>query len=204
MNPRLRLTLMAAASIALLAILGFLLLSDPNSGARRLPATRFAGAIRPESPPVRFALRDENGRTVDARSLRGSPAIVAFMYSTCDNDCPTMAQQIRGALDRLDGNVPAVAVSVDPATDTQASARRFIASQHLGGRMSFLLGSQQSLQPVWRAFGVAPQEKGREHSAVVVLLDAEGRQRIGFPLSELTPEGIAHDIRVLQREARRR
>ena len=67
--------------------------------------------------------------------------------------------------------------------------------------MNFLLDSEQTLQPVWRQFGIAPQEAGREHTAIVVLLDADGHQRIGFPLSELTPEGIAHDVRVLEREA---
>ena len=201
MNPRLRLTLMAGATIVLLGILAFLLLSDPGANSSRLPATRFAGAIRPDSPPARFALHDQDGKLITAASLRGQPVIVAFMYSTCQNDCPTMAQQIRGALDRLGGDVPVVAVSVDPANDTPASAKRFLAAQRLGGRMNFLLGSEQTLQPVWRQFGIEPQKTGREHTAIVVLLDADGRQRIGFPFSELTPEGIAHDVRVLQREA---
>ncbi len=193
---------MAGASLILLGLLGFLLISDPNAGGSKLPATRFAGAIRPEMPPARFALRDENGKLVTAASLRGQPVILAFMYSTCEDGCPTMAQQIRGALDRLDRKVPAVAVSVDPANDTQATAQRFVAAQQLGGRMAFLLGSDQSLQQVWRQFGIRPQEKGLEHSAVVVLLDSSGRQRVGFPLSELTPEGLAHDINALAAEPR--
>ena len=201
MNARLRLTMMAGATIVLLAILAFLLLSDPNAGSSQLPATRFAGAIRPESPPARFALRDQDGKLIKASALRGQPVIVAFMYTTCQNECPTIAQQIRGALDRLGSDVPVVAVSVDPANDTPASAKRFLAAQRLGGRMNFLLGSEQTLQPVWREFGIEPQVAGREHTATVVLLDAGGHQRIGFPLSELTPEGIAHDVRVLRREA---
>jgi protein SCO1 len=192
---------MAGATIVLLAILAFLLLSDPNANSSRLPATRFAGGIRPESPPVRFALRDQDGKLIKASALRGQPVIVAFMYTTCQNECPTMAQQIRGALDRLGSDVPVVAISVDPADDTPASAQRFLSEQHLGGRMNFLIGSQQALQPVWREFGIEPQKTGREHTAIVVLLDADGHQRIGFPLSELTPEGIAHDVRVLGREA---
>ena len=122
MNARLRLTMMAGATIVLLAILAFLLLSDPNAGSSQLPATRFAGAIRPESPPVRFALRDQDGELIKASALRGQPVIVAFMYTTCQNECPTIAQQIRGALDRLGSDVPVVAVSVDPANDTPASA----------------------------------------------------------------------------------
>ncbi len=193
--------MMAGATIVLLAILAFLLLSDPNAGSSQLPATRFAGAIRPESPPARFALRDQDGKRITASALRGQPVIVAFLYSTCENECPTIAQQIRGALDRLGRDVPVVAVSVDPAGDTPPSAQRFLSAQQLGGRMNFLLGSDRTLQPVWREFGIEPQKDGGEHTAIVVLLDASGRQRIGFPLSELTPEGIAHDVRVLQREA---
>jgi len=193
--------MMAGATILLLGILAFLLLSDPNAGGSRIPATRFAGAIRPEAPPVRFSLRNQDGQLINASALRGQPAIVAFMYSTCEDACSTMAQQIRGALDRLGRNVRVVAISVDPAEDTPESAQAFIAEQRLDGRLDFLLGSEQTLQPVWRNFGVQPEAKDEEHSAVVVLLDADGRQRISFPLSELTPEGIAADIRALQREA---
>ena len=193
--------MMAGATIVLLGILAFLLLSDPNAGSSQLPATRFAGAIRPESPPARFALRDQDGKLITASGLRGQPVIVAFLYTTCKNECPTIAQQIRGALDRLGRDVPVVAVSVDPAGDTPRSAQRFLAAQQLGGRMNFLLGSDRTLQPVWREFGIEPQKSDREHTAIVVLLDASGRQRIGFPLSELTPEGVAHDVRVLEREA---
>ncbi len=193
--------MMAGATIVLLGILAFLLLSDPGANSPSAPATRFAGAIRPESPPARFALRDQDGNLITAASLRGQPVIVAFMYTTCDDGCPTMAQQIRGALDRLGSDVPVVAISVDPANDTPASAKRFLAAQHLGGRIDFLLGSAQTLQPVWREFGIEPQKTGHEHTATVVLLDAEGHQRIGFPVSELTPEGIAHDVRVLEHEA---
>jgi hypothetical protein len=31
----------------------------------------------------------------------------------------------------------------------------------------------------------------------VVLVDGAGRQRIGFPFSVLTPEGLTHDLRRL-------
>jgi protein SCO1/2 len=60
--------------------------------------------------------------------------------------------------------------------------------------MRFLLGTARDLQPVWRAYGIAPQTAGRDHSAYVVLIDRRGRQRIGFPADRLTPEALAHDI----------
>jgi protein SCO1/2 len=34
----------------------------------------------------------------------------------------------------------------------------------------------------------------------VLLIDKQGRQRIGFPVDQLTPEGLVHDIRKLEAE----
>lgn len=162
----------------------------------------YAGAVRPPSiPPNDFALLDQDGKRVRLSDYSGRAVIVAFMYSTCRNSCPIMAQQIRGALDDLGKNIPTLAVSVDPRNDTPLSARNFLAKESLLGRMHFLLGSFSTLQPIWRAYGIQPQGPGSgpvfDHSAYVILIDRQGRQRIGFPVDQLTPEGIAHDVRKL-------
>lgn len=198
LQPRVRLALMASATIALVAIAAFLVFSDPAPAPSQTAVTGgFAGSIRPHAPPAGFELRDQDGRAVAAAELRGEPVVVSFMYTTCDDDCPTIAQQVRGALDDLGRDIPALAVSVDPANDTPARARRFLARQQLSGRMRFLLGDEAELQRVWREFGVQPQEKGREHSAIVVVLDADGVARVSFPVDHLTPEALAHDLRAL-------
>jgi cytochrome oxidase Cu insertion factor (SCO1/SenC/PrrC family) len=90
-----------------------------------------------------------------------------------------------------------VAVSVDPANDTEASARRFLAEQHMTGRMKFVLGPRDQLAKVWAAYGTTPQSVQQEHNARAVLVDAQGRQRVGFPMNQTSPEMIAHDLRVL-------
>jgi protein SCO1/2 len=69
------------------------------------------------------------------------------------------------------------------------------------GRMRFLLGSRDELAPVWTAFGIQPQRDGRDHSAYVVVVDGRGRQRLGYPASELTSEGLARDLKRLGAEA---
>jgi protein SCO1/2 len=158
-------------------------------------ATGWAGAIRPPGTELPdFALRNQDGETVTASSLRGRPAVVTFIYSTCEDTCPGQVQSIRGALDDLGHDVPVIGVSVDPANDTAATARAFMLEQSMTGRMDFLLGSREELEPLWDAFGIAPQRDGRDHSAYTVLVDGEGRQRIGFPVSELTPRRLAHDL----------
>jgi protein SCO1 len=158
-------------------------------------ATGWEGSQRPPGARLPdFELTTQEGETVTASSLRGRPLVVTFIYSTCRDTCPAQVQSIRGALDDLGRDVPVVGVSVDPANDTPESARAFLLEQSMTGRMDFLLGSREELEPVWEAFGIAPQRKGRDHSAYTVLVDGEGRQRIGFPASQLTPSDLAHDL----------
>ena len=63
----------------------------------------------------------------DKPSLRGRPVVVTFLYSHCDDTCPAQAQVIRGALDELGEDLPALAIAVDPPRDTPDSARAFLA-----------------------------------------------------------------------------
>jgi protein SCO1/2 len=70
------------------------------------------------------------------------------------------------------------------------------------GRMRWVLGDETRLQRLWTAYGVQPQSDKREHSASTVLLDATGRQRVGFATSVLTPDALAHDLALLEDEAK--
>ena len=115
-----------------------------------------------------------------------------------------MAGQIRSALDSMGSaaaKVPVMLVSVDPKNDTPDRARRFLNRQRLTGRAEFLLGTKAQLQPVWRQYGIQPQETatgGYDHSSYVVLVDGDDRQRVSFPAEALTAPGLAHDVRALQ------
>lgn len=178
--------------------------STAASGVTRTPrAERFEGSIMP--PGVRapdFALRDQDGNRVSMRAHRGRPAIVTFLYTTCEETCPAQAQQIKLGLDRVGEDLPALAVAVKPETDTPANAQRFLREQGMVGRMDVALGSRAELEPVWKGFAIQPQLAGVEHQARTVLIDARGYQRIGFPTDQLTPERLAKDVRALLAEAR--
>ena len=87
--------------------------------------------------------------------------ILTFLSSTCRPTCPLIAQQIRGALDELGGNpVSVLIVSADPAADTPARVRRFLGEAALDGRVEYLTGTRTELQPIWRAYGIAPAQLG--------------------------------------------
>jgi protein SCO1/2 len=150
----------------------------------------------------RFELTDERGDRIAMADFRGGPAIVTFLYTHCEDTCPPAAQQVKGALNELGRDVPALAIAVDPPNDTAASARAFLSKQRMLGRMRFVLGTRAELEPVWRGFAIAPQRADAEHQARIVLVDGDGLQRIGFPIEQATPERIAHDVRLLESLAR--
>jgi len=202
LHPRLRLAITVVIACCAAAIIAVVVASgSTGSGPQVIVQHSFAGALRPpEIPPKDFALRDQDGATASLHQYRGQPVILTFMYSTCQNTCPIMADQIRGAMNDLGYDVPALAVSVDPRNDTPLNAKRFLLKHALVGRMRFMLGSRAQLAPIWKAYGIQPQGSKFDHSAYVLLIDKRGRQRVGFPMSELTPEGLAHDVKVLQSE----
>jgi protein SCO1/2 len=180
--------------MVLVAALAIVVLVNPKAET----TAGFAGAIRPEIPQRTWSLTDQDGQTARVGAASSGPSIVTFLYTHCQDTCPVTASTVRGALDQLGVDVPSYAVSVDPANDTPDSARAFLSRNHLTGRMRFLLKPGTTLQQVWTTFGIRPQERGLEHTAYVVLLDRTGRQRIGFPADKLTPEGLAHDLRLLR------
>jgi protein SCO1/2 len=184
--------LCAAAAVA-----GVWIAASSGSEPAR-PAGAFAGSIRPPGARApEFRLRDQDGKAVSMAEYRGHTVVMAFVYSTCKDTCPGQVQSIRGALDRLGHDLPVLLVSVDPANDTRARAKRFMLEQHVTGRMRFVLGSERDLAPVWKGYGIAPQRGTLDHSAYVVVVDGKGLQRIGFPHSQLTSEDLAHDLRRL-------
>ena len=186
------------ALVGVLALGGIVWASSRGSEER----AEFQGALMPDGVRAPdFELRNQDGDLVSMRELRGKPVIVTFLYTNCEETCPIQAQTVRGALDQLGHDVPALAVAVDPPNDTPESARKFLAEQRATGRIDFVLGSRAELRPVWNGFHIQPQSVTTEHQARFTLVDARGFQRIGYPGSEATPERLANDLRLLEDEA---
>lgn len=170
--------------------------STADAGGPGFEGSRMPDGVRAPD----FTLRNQDGDAVSMRSLRGKPVIVTFLYTTCDDTCPAQAQTVRGALDDLGEDVPALAIAVDPPRDTPERAKLFLAKAKALGRIDFVLGTRAELKPLWKAFFIRPQSINEEHQARFTLVDKRGFQRIGFPGDQATPETLAHDLRLLQQE----
>jgi protein SCO1/2 len=199
-NPRIAVALLLVGVLAL----GAIVLAAGGGGDSDPVAAEdtFAGALMPEGLPAPdFELENQEGEPVSMRSLRGKPVLVTFLYTHCEDTCPASAQTARGALDDLGHDLPVLAIAVDPPNDTPQSARKFLAEQRATGRIDFVLGTRVELRPVWRGFAIRPQSVTAEHNARFTLVDARGFQRVGYPGAEATPERLAHDLALLEREA---
>jgi protein SCO1/2 len=214
-SPRLRAGLVVIALLALGGTIAATIAarSDDNGPAAKVtdisgatgPTSAFKGAVRPAGARAAdFSLRDQDGRLVKLRDLRGKVVALSPMYTTCTTTCPLIAQQISAALEDLPSreraDVVALALSVDPPNDTPARARHFLAIRHVGRYLDFLLGSGSALRPIWRAYGFSRQGVKQEHNSYVVLIDRRGFQRVGFNVGYLTPESLTHDLRILLKE----
>ncbi len=209
--------LLVVVLVVLLAAIGIVLLTSGggSTNSAGTPSTASGGSPNVLQGPAiangtlhaaNFSLVDQHGRRVTLASFHGQVVVLTFMHSLCHGACPLMAEQIKGALNSLPNGgrgIPAIAISVDPAQDTRANRDKFLAKYQMTGRLDYLSGSRPALRKVWRAYAVQPligNGANDNHSAFVFLIDKRGIWREGWPVGQLTPEGLSHDIGVLERE----
>ncbi len=194
------------ALVSLLAAIGVVLVSShaPVSPPAASASSEFDGPTLPAGLRAGdFSLKDQNGKWVSLSRYRGQVVILTFIHTLCHDTCPFMVEQIKGALNDLPQSgrgVPAIGISVAPGEDTRANRRRFLAKHEMANRLAFVNGPPASLRRVWHAYAIQPVEGPIDHSTFVLLIDKRGFERVGFPAEALTPEGLVHDIRVLERE----
>lgn len=162
-----------------------------------------------ESPAPNFQLVDQYHHQISLTQFRGMPVVLTFFYTHCPDYCPLIATKIHSALVQLGSQaqqIAVVAVSADPSGDTVASVATFSQEHQLAGykQWHYLLGSRQQLSPVWASYhvsGVPPHsammsQKAMQHSAVVYLIDQQGRERVLLD-SDFAPTQLSKDVQTL-------
>lgn len=197
----LRLALVAAAAALVAVVAGVLFVARADSGGSDRP---FLGSRPPQGIVApEFTLRDENGRLVRMRDLRGRVVLLTFLDTRCTDACPIIGHQLSRAYGLLSPSerrqVVAVAISVNPYADTPARVRTFLRRQDAVGIVRYLTGSERELRRVWSSYYVlASLDTGdsNAHSSPVRIFDRRGIWVSTLrPRLDLTPQNVAHDAR---------
>lgn len=153
-----------------------------------------------------FSLHNVDGRTVRSTDLAGRVTVLTFLDSQCTESCPVIAWTVARAIDTLTHaerqGVRAVAISTDPAEDTERSVRSFLEANRAVGRVLYVGGGEpeRELRRVWDDFDVLSSlESGEDtlHSAPVRIYDRSGEWVATLHAgADLTEANLAHNIRV--------
>lgn len=191
--------------LALLLALGLVVALSPALLDR---LRQSAASVGGEVIEPHFALTDGRGLTVSEADFRGRFMLLLFGYTACADICPTSLAIVAGALDRLppeqaDRIVP-IFVTLDPERDDPLTASRYAAA--FSPRLIGLGGTGAQIDAALRSFrvyrarvpGSAPDLYTLDHSALLYLVDPEGRFRATFDPGQGAPalvEGLARAVR---------
>lgn len=149
-----------------------------------------------------FALVDQDGRTRSDRDFAGRWRIMYFGYTFCPDVCPLDMQNVGAGLKLLASRDAAKAtkvvpifVTVDPARDTPAILKQFVAAFH--PRMIGLTGTPAAIDAVAKEYAIY-HAKGEattggylvDHSRQAYLMDPAGKPVMLVPVDQ-SPEAVA-------------
>jgi protein SCO1 len=152
-----------------------------------------------------FHLEDQNGKPVSDEDMKGRPFLVFFGFTHCPDICPTTLFEISQIMQKLGKDADragALFITVDPERDTPAAIKDYLSSfdPHLRG----LTGDPAAVNAAIKAYRVyakkVPLENGdytMDHTAVVYLMDKDGRFVAPFNLKQTADEAAAQLRRYL-------
>lgn len=181
--------------------------SAPSREASVAGSGSYRGSEVPEGVTMRdFSLRNYDGRPVSSTDLAGRVTVLTFLDSQCTESCPVIAWTVARTIDALTPaerrDVQAVAISTDPAEDTERSVRSFLEENRALGRVLYLGGGEpvRELRRLWDDFDVLSSlDSGEDalHSAPVRIYDRSGEWVATLHAgADLTEANLAHDLRV--------
>lgn len=149
----------------------------------------------------RFTLVNQSGARVDEHILRGKWTVVYFGYSFCPDVCPTTLAELGqavGALGARAGKLQVIFITVDPARDTPAALKTYLANPAFPKGAIGLTGTGEQIKAAAGAYRVYFARRGQDadysvdHTSVLYLMDPDGR--FVRPIAPGTPMGMAGQI----------
>jgi len=164
-------------------VLGLLALVGVGLGLTTLLTRLWTSPAQTEAVGGPFTLVDDTGKTVTDRDYRGQWLLVYFGYTRCPDACPTALAHIANALAELGpkraGLITPLFITVDPARDTPAVMRDYIAAFDI--RIQGLTGSQAQVNVAEQAYRIyaakhpdASGDYSMDHSSIIYVMSPDG------------------------------
>lgn len=196
-----RLAPLAARGVLALALAGSALAEAPRrADAARLMQELMSGKAQVGGP---FTLTDQHGKRRSLSDFRGKLVLLYFGYIFCPDVCPTDLAAIARLLALLGADadkVQTLFVTLDPARDTAALLRKYVAA--FDARFVALRGTEAETRRVatlYKTYYEKVRPAGSntyviDHSAFIYLIDRAGRYVAFFPPGT-TPERMQVMVR---------
>jgi protein SCO1/2 len=209
-NPRPLLSLLASLVLAGGVVLASGCGSSGSSKQTKAASTakvayKAEAVLSPATPEPPLKLRNYLGQPVNIDQYRGKPVLITFVYTHCPDVCPLIVSNLRVAQNLMGAGgaqkAQVIAVSVDAKGDTPKSVKAFLKAHEMTGRMQYLIGSQQELSRVWKAWGVGSERDAKnpdfvEHSGLIYGITASGKRAVLYSAS-FKPAQVVHDVPLL-------
>ena len=198
MNPIQRALTTLLLGGAVLAVAGV-----TGAGLWRRSAVRAADKDLPVLGNVpAFQFHDQNDRPVTLASLRGSPWVADFVFTSCPGQCPMMTAKMAAMQKSLPPRVKFVSFSVDPEHDTPAVLKRYAQTYSADeSRWKFLTGDQDAIMAQARGMLLialpATADRPIMHDGRFVLIDGQGHVRGAYH------SNYPQELAALDRDAKR-
>ncbi len=190
-------TVLLACVLALSLAAGWLLWREGEPGGA--PADGAAASVAIGGP---FKLIDQDGRVRTDRDFHGRFALIYFGYTFCPDVCPTTLALMQSALGKLgsqSARIAPVFVTIDPARDTPAVLKTYLAS--FGPHFVGLTGSQNDIARIAHAYHVyyakhplAGGTYAMDHSSVIYLTGPDGKY-VKFYDDDIGAKALAEDLK---------
>ena len=196
MRARLIAFIVAGFLIGALAGAAVLLITTPQGGQ----PVQSSGTALVGGP---FLLVGADGKPVTDRDFRGRYMLIFFGFTHCPDICPAELQVIAQALEQLGDkakNVVPIFITLDPERDTPEAMGNYLKS--FGPNFVGLTGSPEAIAAAAKAYRVSyakvedkesAADYGVDHSALVYLMDPEGRYVTHFSYG-LSAEQMAEKL----------
>lgn len=176
--------------------------TDPSTSSA-LPVSYDGPTLQTPATAPPIVLHNYLGQPVNTAAYRGKAVLLTFIYTHCPDTCPLIVATLHNALGLLGkraSEARIVGVSTDPKGDTRQAITGFLGRRNMIGRMQYLVGSRQTLIPVWRAWGISVSKPTNQdevnHTALVYGITGSGKVTTIYP-ANFTAADIAHDVPLL-------